>query len=81
MSTNPMQTMTRAIRVADMLWRFDKGQRMTAREICERYGVSRRTLQRDLADIEQFIMPIDRETSFASKERGEPRYGIWRFKE
>lgn len=73
--------MRRAIRLADMLWRFDKGARMTRAEICRRYGVSIRTVQRDIADIQQWVMPIDVETSYATKEQGEPRYGIWRLKE
>ena len=72
------EQMLRAIRVADMLWRFDKGQRMTAAEICKRYGVSRRTVQRDIAAIERWVMPIDIEKSYARSEFGERRYGIWR---
>lgn len=77
------QPMHRAIRLADMLWRFDKGKRMTMREICERYGVSCRTVQRDLRDIERWVIPIDVEKMYSTRDSGQPerRYGMWRFKE
>lgn len=73
--------MHRAMRLADLMWRFDKGQRFTAREICKRYGVSRRTIQRDIRDINEFVMPIDFETCYPSSEQPERRYGFWRLDE
>ncbi len=42
----------RALRLIAMRDLFDAGARATARELAERYGVSQRTVSRDLADLQ-----------------------------
>lgn len=53
------QQTKRATQLADMVWRFEHGACITPRDVCALYGVSIRTAQRLLFDIDAELLPLE----------------------
>lgn len=53
-----MMAVTRAVRLADMVTRLRAGEQFSAKGAALEYEVTPRTIQRDMLDIDMYILPL-----------------------
>ena len=51
-------TIKKSVRLVALIRRFATGGRYTARELAETFGVSQRSIQRDLLDLQSAYSPL-----------------------
>jgi len=65
-----IRTSSRAVRLVQIVDDLRQGGTYTVRDIAERYGISTRQAERDLIDIEVFLLPLDVDGSRFRMMRG-----------